>query len=262
MSLPRFFLETQVIAQETEASFPLELAADDAKHFRVLRLGPGEHIAVVDGASDYFECRIEGFEGNVPVVSVARHVDAPKQRVRVTLCQGLAKGDKMDTVIRHATELGVSAFMPFSSMRSIVKLDEKKARTRTERWRSIAKSAAMQSGQMSIPAVEKPASFTELCQSLADFDAVCICWEEAPQTAALADAIAPAISAFEDGEPARVAIVVGPEGGIDSVEVDALLACNGNARLVSLGASILRTETAGIVAPALALYELGQLGRR
>ena len=148
MSLPRFFLETQVIAQETEASFLLELAADDAKHFRVLRLGPGEHIAVVDGASDYFECRIEGFEGNVPVVSVARHVDSPMQRVRVTLCQGLAKGDKMDTVIRHSTELGVSSFMPFSSKRSIVKLDEKKARTRTERWRSIAKSAAMQSGQM------------------------------------------------------------------------------------------------------------------
>ena len=63
MSLPRFFLENQVLAAETEAVFPLRLEADDAKHARVLRLAAGEHIAVIDADQDYFECGDRRFCG-------------------------------------------------------------------------------------------------------------------------------------------------------------------------------------------------------
>ena len=76
MSLPRFFLENQVLAAETEAVFPLRLAPDDARHAKVLRLAPGEHVAVIDAASDYFECEIVDFSDALPLVSIARHAEA------------------------------------------------------------------------------------------------------------------------------------------------------------------------------------------
>ena len=77
MSLHQFFLDDQVLADETEASFTLRLSREDAKHARVLRLEAGEHLAVVDASSDYFECEIVGFDGDLPVVRIARHVEAP-----------------------------------------------------------------------------------------------------------------------------------------------------------------------------------------
>ena len=255
MSLPRFFLENQVLAAETEAVFPLRLEADDAKHARVLRLAAGEHIAVIDADQDYFECEIVDFADELPLVSIARHEDASEAGPQVILLQGLAKGDKMETVIRHATEVGVAAFVPLACTRSIVKLDAKKAAAKTERWRAIAKSAAMQSGQARVPEVAEPVSVREAAAMLGQATAVLVCWEEAPETASLREAV-------HDALLATCTPVVGPEGGLAEEEVQLLLGCNGRARLVTLGPSILRTETAGIVAPALALYELGGMGNR
>ena len=257
MSLPRFFVENQVLAAETEAVFPLRLASDDAKHAKVLRLAPGEHVAVIDADSDYFECEIVDFSDALPLVSIARHAEADEAGPQVILLQGLAKGDKMETVIRHATEVGVAAFVPLSCKRSVVKLDGKKAAAKTERWRAIAKSAAMQSGQARIPKVSEAASM------LAEATAVLVCWEEAPQSASLHEAVQGALlETLTPADDARIAVVVGPEGGLSEEEVRILLASNPRARLVTLGSSILRTETAGIVAPALTLYELGGMGNR
>ena len=261
MSLPRFFLENQVIADEPQEVFPLRLTRDDAKHAKVLRLAPGEHIAVIDAAHDYFECEIASLDDDFPLVRITRHEDATDDGPLVMLVQGLAKGEKMDSVIRHATELGVAAFMPLTCERSIVKLDAKKTRTRLDRWCSIAKSAAMQSGQPRIPEVLEPRSAKEAAVELAEATAVLICWEEAPQTASLAQAIGRGLSecSCPRGD-ARIAVVVGPEGGLTEREVGFFLDANPRASLVSLGSSVLRTETAGVVAPALTLYELGKLG--
>ena len=173
MSLQHFYLHDQVLADEGAPSFPLRLSPDDAKHARVLRLAPGEHIAVVDAAQDYFECEITAFDDAVPVVRIAQRLD-DEERPLVMLVQGLAKGDKMETVIRHATELGVSAFVPMSCERSIVRLDAKKAAARTQRWRAIAKSAAMQSGQRACPEVGEPMALADVCAFLAHATAVLV----------------------------------------------------------------------------------------
>ncbi len=261
MSLPRFFLENQVLAAETEAVFPLRLAADDARHAKVLRLAAGEHIAVIDAAQDYFECVIADFSDGLPLVSIARHDDGGVSGPQVVLLQGLAKGDKMETVIRHATEVGVAAFVPLACARSVVKLAGKKAATKTERWRAIAKSAAMQSGQLRIPEVSEPVGVRAAAEMIVGATCVLVCWEEAPETARLSEAVQGALVATRTpAADARVAVVVGPEGGLTEDEVQVLLACNPRARLVTLGPSILRTEPAGTVAPALALYELGGMG--
>lgn len=259
MSLPRFFLDDQVIAAETEQEFPLRLASDDAKHARVLRLSPGEHVAVVDAARDFFECEVVSLDRDALVVRIAQKIDADPAAPTVVLVQGIAKGDKMDDIIRHATEVGVSAFVPFACERSIVKLDEKKTAARCERWRAIAKSAAMQSGQRSIPDVSLPTGVSGVCELAGNAHAVLVCWEEA-SSGSIRKALDGALGTQGvRPEEARVVVVVGPEGGLTESEVSRLCAANEYASTVSLGPSILRTETAGLVAPALVLYELGGL---
>ena len=260
MSLQHFYLEEQVLADEADEVFALRLAADDVKHARVLRLAPGEHIAVVDAAQDYFACEVVAFNDAFPMVRRAQRLERVVGPA-VMLVQGLAKGDKMETVIRHATELGVSSFLPLACERSIVRLDARKAAAKVERWRTIAKSAAMQSGQPAVPDVREPCALAQACAQLAGASAVLVCWEEAPGTAHLDEALERVLEKGALLEDACVAVVVGPEGGLTEREVDALLACNPRTSLVSLGPSILRTETAGIVAPALVLYELKRRAR-
>ena len=257
MSLQHFFLESQVISRETNPEFVLGLSRDDLAHAKVLRLHAGEHIAVIDAEADYFECEIVSASAKEVVVSIAKRLQKQESFPRVTLVQGLCKGSKMDSVIRHATELGVCKFMPFAASRSVLKLVGSRAQTKVARWQAIAKSAAMQAGQTRIPDVLQPASVQGLCEALKNYDAVLVCWEQAQQTCALAQALAPVASAR--GSNVKVAVVVGPEGGITQEEIDCFLSSIPNAKLISLGRSILRTETAGIVAPALVLYQLGAL---
>ncbi len=262
MSLSQFFLDNQALSLESEEQFVLRLSDEDLKHARVLRLQPGEHIAVVDAVKDYFECEIVSFETAALKVRIACHVEDDNGNPEILLVQGLAKGDKMDTIIRHATELGVSAFIPLACERSIVKLDEKKALGKTQRWQSIAKSAAMQSGQRVVPEVTNPKSLVETCALIAQATAILICWEEAPETAQLHDALTRSLSSCTcHPEDARIAIVIGPEGGLTKKEVDTLLSCSNRSHLITLGPSILRTETAAIVAPAIVLHELRNMMR-
>lgn len=259
MSLPRFFLEEQVLSDEIGEAFLLRLSDDDIKHVSVLRLKADEHIAVIDAHGDYFECAIVGYEGKLPIVSISAHADNDEARPYVVLAQGLAKADRFELVIRHATELGVSAFIPFASKRCVVKIAASKEQSKRERWQAILKSAAMQSGQRSIPSMLPIMDTSKLAVWAKDAKCILICWEEADFTQTLRDALSNTdpVSFTED---APLLIVIGPEGGLEREEIDALLALNESSHVISLGSSILRTETAGIVAPALALYELGQLG--
>ncbi len=262
MSIPHFYLENQVVASEEAEAFPLRLSPGDVKHARALRLAPGEHMAVIDAAGDYFECEIVAFSDAIPLVRIAQHGRDVPERPSIVLVQGLAKGDKMDTVVRHATELGVGAIVPLACERAVVRLDAKKAQAKTERWRAVAKSAAMQSGQPRLAEVTLPQSVEQAASLVAQAHAVLVCWEEAPQSAFLDDALERALDAqCMPARDARVAVVVGPEGGLAPCEVDAFLSCSDYASLVTLGPSILRTETAGIVAPALIMHALERVAR-
>ena len=255
MSLPRFFLDEQVLAGEGEGPFALRLSDDDARHARVLRLSPGEHIAVVDAESDYFECEVSSFDGPL-VVTISSREGACEPPFEITLFQGLAKGDKVEDVVRHATEVGAGAFVPFSSSRAVAKLQGEKAERKRQRWQAVAKSAAMQSGRRAVPEVLPVASFKGACEALAAYDCVIVFWEQCEASRTLREAL----SCVRGLDAPRVAVVVGPEGGLSEEEVGLLLASNPCARLATLGPTILRTETAGVVGCALVSYELGGMG--
>ncbi len=257
MALAHFFLNDQIIADETSEIFPLKLSPDDVLHAHVLRLKKGEHIAVIDAAQDYFECEIVSYENELPLVRIAVRVDSPQENYQILLIQGLAKGNKMDEVVRHTTEVGISGFIPLICERSVVKLDEKKAHDRRCRWQTIAKNAAMQAGRFVVPEVSKPLTVEQACKSLQDVTAVFICWEEADQTDDLHSSLQTLFNNIPfSSENSRIAIVIGPEGGLSKNEVDLFLSCNPRSHIITLGNSILRTETAAVVACALVLYEL------
>lgn len=272
MSLHRFFLETQVLSQVVSApegmvgvvdagkdacerytdEFLLDVSDEDAKHAKVIRLKPGEHIAVIDAQGDYFECEIRRIDNDGIHVVISQHLDAPQDCCSVTLFQGLAKGERFEAVLKHATELGVSAFVPLMCERCVVRLDAKKIPSKINRWKTIVKNAAKQAGLHFIPIVEEPQTFHEAIESLSDFDLVLICWEEAMGAMGIRATIGRATLAYG----AKIAIVVGPEGGISDSETSSMLSGVSQAKLVSLGPTILRTETAGIVSCALALDAL------
>ena len=260
MSLVHFYLPDQVLSAETAADFVLRLSPEDARHFKVLRLHAGEHIAVLDASQDYFECEITDATWDAPRVRICMHrgADELKTGPSVVLVQGLAKADKVDDVVRGAVEVGVDAIAVVPFARSQTSADDARRAGRPARWDAIAKSAAMQSGRMCIPEVALLDAPGDLDGWLQGATAVLVFWEEAPQDARLGDAIREALAAdLCPAADARILVVVGPEGGLTAEEVDRLVHGSRHGFAVTLGNTILRTETAGIVAPALVRYELG-----
>ena len=153
MSFHHFFLDGQIIAEETAQEFPVRLSAEDAKHARVLRLsGRRAHKRRRCG-----ERIILNWKSHRRMMASWRRASAAprcaRRCLRARCSRALAKGDKMDDIIRHATEVALSEFVPLSSSRCVVKLDAKKAKSKLARWQAIAHSAAMQSGRMVEPRV-------------------------------------------------------------------------------------------------------------
>lgn len=252
MSAHRFFL-TQPLADGDPVR--VSLSPEDLHHaVTVLRVRPGEQLEVVEpGVQAVWLVSVvsagpEGIE--------ARRLErlARTAHPRVALVQGVAKGEKMDAIVRQATEVGADEVVPVFTSRSIVRLEGRKRAERGERWRRVARAAAEQSHRDSVPLVHDPAPLREVLPLLAAFDAVFVLWEEESRPAGLLTAL----EAWDGGTDPRVALVIGPEGGLAAEEVAALRDIG--ARSVSLGPTILRTETAAIVALSLAVYGLGGLG--
>jgi 16S rRNA (uracil1498-N3)-methyltransferase len=168
---------------------------------------------------------------------------------------GVAKGGKVDEAVQGAVEVGVESVWPVSFTRDVVKLDSRKRAQRTERWRRVAAAAAKQAQRTTVPEVREPLALESLVVALAQLDLVLVAWEEASDLS-----VHEAIDTSGIASGAAVAVVVGSEGGLTGAEVGRLR--DAGARIVTLGPTILRAETAGIVAPALVVAELRDLHAR
>ena len=244
-ALRRFFVRPESVTGER-----VTVVGPQAHHMAsVLRLRPGDRVLVLDGSS--LERVIELDQvSNQEVTGRIIGTQAGSQSPLwvVTVLQGVPKGVKMDTIIRMGTELGVAQFVPVHFHRSIATGGQ-----RTERWRRIALEAAKQSRRSDVPIVYDPLPLPEALQLVAGYDRILIFWEgELTRTIAEGLASAPTVG--------RVAVIVGPEGGLEAAEVAA--AARAGAVPVSLGPLILRTETAAVVAVAMVLYELTIRGQR
>ncbi|MBI4233548.1 MAG: 16S rRNA (uracil(1498)-N(3))-methyltransferase [Chloroflexi bacterium] len=225
---------------------------------RVLRLVPGDEITVLDNT---------GWEHRVRLVSVSaaavqgevlgRKLCAGEPRVRVTLYQGVLKGEKFEWVLQKGTELGVSSFVPVFCGRSVPRFSPDWSEGKYARWRRVLTEAAEQARRGRIPDLALPLAFSEACARAQGLSL--IPWEE-ERVAGLRTVLRERLreGAGTGQAPPSVNLFIGPEGGFSPEEV--ALARTYGIISVTLGVRVLRAETAGLAVAAAVLYEAGELG--
>ncbi len=244
----RFFVESSQINVEQKK---VVITGSDVNHIKnVLRMRPGEEIAVSNGEDDNeYRCLIDELNDDSILCSLAfikeQDVELP---AKVYLFQGLPKADKMELIIQKAVELGVYEIVPVATKRCVVKLDDKKAKSKRERWQGIAEAAAKQSKRSIIPRVTEPMSFALALKKAAAMDVKLIPYELAGDMEKTRQLIG------QIGKGSEVAVFIGPEGGFEPAEIEAAEAAGVEA--ITLGKRILRTETAGMTVLSWLVYLL------
>ena len=244
----RFFADEAGIQNGTAC-----LSAEDSRHaLRVLRLEVGDEVELVCEPAHYL-AGIAGIEDGIVTVAIRGELRPTEASTKVTLYQGLPKADKMELIAQKTTELGVYAIRPVAMERCVVKLEGKDAQKKIERWQKIAREAVKQCARTSVPEVLEPKKLTQLREELSQLDVLIVPWEAA-RDGSIRQALAP----YEGREGLRVGILIGPEGGISEREA-MWLAENANAKLVTLGPRILRTETAGLASRTMVMACMGEM---
>lgn len=226
------------------------IEGSDVNHMKnVLRMKIGEELQVSDGENKKYRCKIEAFTEREVCVTILEELKSDTELPsKLYLFQGLPKSDKMEWIVQKAVELGVWEIIPVATKRAVVKLDEKKAAKKVERWNSISESGAKQSGRTVIPEVKQVMSYKEALAYAKQLDVVLIPYELAEgmqETKQLIRSINPGQS---------VGIFIGPEGGFEQEEIG--MAMESGATPVTLGKRILRTETAGLTMLSVLMYHL------
>ena len=230
---------------ESEVALP----ADESHHaLKVLRVAPPDVITVTDGKGRIARCAAVRVDDGMLVAEILESEIRRPLKPRLVVYQGAAKGPKNDDVIERLAELGVAETWVFSSARTVVRWDAKRLEKLGDRWRTIARSAAKQSRNPYVMEVGGGLSFTELVRRVAKEPSAVVLWEEASL---------PLRTALIDGSD-HIALIVGPEGGLERSEAEALADSGG--QLVSLGPRILRTENAAVITAAVVQYHFGLIG--
>ncbi len=239
--MQRFFVDPEVI----RGDMAILTDAISKQLYNVLRQTPGQEITLLDNTGTAYLAIIESCSSKETRCLISKTWQPDTEpNTHIVLFQAIPKNQRMDIVLQKATELGVSAFIPLICEHSVVRIDANSSKI--ERWQRIVQEAAEQSGRARIPEVQHPKTLAEaLAGSVEDTQVIIPCLSR--NTVPLSQ-----VSLSE-----KLHIFIGPEGGFSAQELD--IAKERGAHLVSLGKRILRSETAGIVASALALYQRGEL---
>lgn len=245
----RFF-----IAPENIKGDILTIGHEEARHIeRVLRLKDGDMAVFFDGMGQEYQVVLQRKE-NAPLTGriIYENQRESEPALNLYLVQGIARGDKMDTIVQKATEIGIKAVYPVSCERSVVRLEGEKSEKKVQRWQSIVREACKQCRRNIVPEVMPVMDFPCLLMEIANRPALMLYENEDKNS----------LKALLQREmyngAAEIFILVGPEGGFSENEV--LTAVKKGVVTASLGSRILRTETAGLVAASIILYEYGDLG--
>jgi 16S rRNA (uracil1498-N3)-methyltransferase len=223
-----------------------ELTGDDARHLAVVLRGrPGDAVSIADGTGALWQGRIAGTgdAGQVRIALVERF-DVPPPSPQVTVVHGLPKGRKLDEVVQRLTEVGVDRLVPVHSERSQVHLEGARASKATARWRAVAHAAAKQSRRARLLEV---VDVGEWRSAFHGATTGAVLWERGARR------LGEVIDGWAEAD--EVVLAVGPEGGLSEGEV----AASGLVGAL-LGDTVLRTETAALVAASILLHRLGRLG--
>lgn len=240
-----FFAEHENISENY-----IDIRGGDVNHIKnVIRLKAGDEVLISSGDNYDYLCVIEELNDTVVTTKIIEKREKNNELpVKVYLFQGLPKADKMELIIQKMVELGAYEIIPVSMKRSVVKLDDKKAKSKTARWNAISESAAKQSKRSIIPQVSEVLTFKQALEKAGELDVLLLpyeCAEGMDYTRRLVSDIKPGNS---------VGIFIGPEGGFDKAELE--LARSAGCDIITLGKRILRTETAGMMLMSVIMYNM------
>jgi len=222
------------------------IKGNDYNHIaNVLRMNIGDDFLVsCNGKSDL--CTISSFDVESVIVKIMQeNYQNTELPIKIYLFQGLPKSDKMDLIIQKCVELGIEGIIPTEMSRCVVKLEDKKKKSKQARWQCIAESAAKQSKRNNIPKIFDVMTYNQALEMASNLDLFLVPYENK-------DGMLSTINALENLKKCKtVGILIGPEGGFDQAEIEKALANNGIT--ISLGKRILRTETAAIAAVSMCM---------
>jgi len=248
MSTRRFMISSRAI-RDGYASFD----GDIYNHMvRVLRLGTGDTVQLADEKGMVYSGTIDQVAKEWVAVKITSSSSAPPSdstAPRITICQALPKGDKIDLILQKGTELGAHDFWLFGGRRSVAKLRDDQQESKLERWNRITAEASRQCGRPGIPEVSWRPSAVEAANDT-EQELRLILWEGERENS-LKDVLS------ASGKPTSVIVAIGPEGGFDPLEVRHF--SQHGFLPVSLGSRILRTETASIAILAIIQYMWGEM---
>lgn len=245
--MPKFFIESNQNNNNT-----IEIKGEDVNHIaNVLRKQIGDELNICNSTtSDNFLCKIIDITKDNILCEILEYKENKNDNSpNITIFQGLPKADKMELIIQKCTELGVNEFIPVQMERCVVKLDSKSEVKKIERWQKIAETAAKQCGRNNIPKVENLINIKKLCNLLDKYDIVLVAYEQEKE-----NTLKIKLKDIKDKKNINIAVVIGPEGGIEASEIEELK--DSGAEIITLGERILRTETVGIAMASIIMYEL------
>ena len=252
MTRRRFYAPPKAFESDLRS---VSLEAEEARHLReVLRLKPGDHVYVFDGAGREFQCSVESARRDVAQLSVLAEVSParPESPLQLTLAVALLKSDKFDLVVQKATELGVARVAPVMTKLADIRLrDDSDAEKRLTRWRRIALEAAKQSGRALVPGIVAPISFSDLVRTNVSAEENGVLFTERD------GASLESITQSGVDKLRSITALVGSEGGWTDSELAEAKAAGWP--LVTLGGRTLRAETAAITVTALLQHTFGDL---
>ncbi len=266
-----FFVNKSDIDTDTRE---VHLTGDNYNHLKnVLRVRVGEKILISDGEGTDYECDVTEIHdeewiketamgtGRGANISDIRDISEPEVILHINfveeihelpaeiyLFQGLPKQDKMELIIQKAVELGAHSVIPLDSKNTVIKLDDKRAQKKVDRWQAIAEAAAKQSKRSIIPEIHPVMKWKDAMEYVRDFDLKLIPYENAKSIKHTMEELG------KLPEHGKIAVFIGPEGGFSDEEIEDAL--NYGIEPITLGKRILRTETAAITSLSVLMLML------
>ena len=249
--MPKFFVDDNQVTEEK-----IKITGNDVNHIKnVLRKKQSDILTICNTSNkkDYL-CEILKIEENFIECEIKEEIqNYVESNIHVTIMQGLPKADKMELIIQKSVELGVYDITPVEMKRCVVKLNDKDKQKKINRWQKISEVAAKQSGRNIIPHINSIINIKNICNLLKEYDIVLVAYEKENKTT-IKEALKNLKEVHNNNDEIKIAVIIGPEGGIDEEEIE-ILQKNG-ARTITLGKRILRTETASLNILSNIMYEL------
>ena len=244
----KFFINKEQIENNI-----VTITGEDVNHIKnVLRLNINDELLVsIKENEDTYSCKIFQIDNNNILCNLTKKIKyTTETNTYIHIFQGLPKSDKLEFIIEKCTEIGVKELTPVIMKRTVVKLDDKDKIKKIIRWQKIAEVAAKQSGRNKILKVNDIIYFKNIYEYLLEYDIVIVAYENEKER------YLKHVLKDIKNKSTKIAVIIGPEGGIDFEEINTLKDNLKNIEIITLGKRILRTETAPIVISSNILYEL------